>query len=264
MTADVLPDLAATSEPASEARSLVPVGWAVPARIRLRIGAQAGRQRAVIEDGHLILVLHAPPRDDEIARPARLFWRAPEGAWRASGAGLRDDDDGLAALHEHLGTLERAIVALDDRVDTASSARQFFEVLHAATPLQRTTRNLHRALQEARAAIEDRRVLALRDEASDLERAAELLVDDARNGLDYATARAAEEQAQRAEEAAVAQHRLNLLAAVFFPVTAIGSILGINMRSGLEGAHPGYFWLVLTVALGIGFVIRGAIARRQG
>lgn len=248
--------------PVSEERSLVPPGWTVPARIRERIGAQAGRQRAVVEAGHLVLVLHDPPREDEITRPARLFWRAPSGSWAASGTGLRSDADGLAALKDHLDGLERAVLALDARVDAATSARDFFEVLHAATPLHRTTRNLHRALEDARAAVEDRAVLALRDEANDLERAAELLVGDARNGLAYTTARAAEEQARSAEEAALAQHRLNLLAALFFPITAIGSIFGINMRTGLEGAHPAYFWVVLALAFAVGVLVRSGLARR--
>lgn len=262
VTAEVLPDVREAHEPTDEAGSLVPSSWRVPARIRQRIGAQGGRQRAVVEEGHLVLVLHAPPRDDEIERPARLFWRAPEGQWCATGSGLSSEGDGLAHLRGHLDALERALIALDDRVDAASTAREFFDVLHAATPLQRTTRNLHKALQEARLAIDDRHVLALRDEANNLERAAELLVRDARNGLEYTMARAAEAQAKSAADAAQAQHRLNLLAALFFPITAIGSILGINMRTGLEGSSPGYFWLVLAVALGIGFMIRQTLARR--
>jgi hypothetical protein len=247
-------------EPApSSTDSLVPLDWDVPSRIRQRVGVQAGRQRAIVAEGQLLLVLHEPPKENEIARPARLFWRDAHGVWRASGAG---EASGLPLLRAHLETLEAAILALDAKVDAAASAREFFEVLHAATPLHRTTRNLHRALHDARAEIEDRALLALRDEANDLERAAELLVGDARNGLEYTTARAAEEQARSAAEAALAQHRLNLLAALFFPITAIGSILGINMRTGLEGSSPGYFWLVLAVALGIGFVIRGTLARR--
>ncbi|MBM4358651.1 MAG: hypothetical protein FJ096_11145 [Deltaproteobacteria bacterium] len=249
------------TEPApASTDSLVPRDWDVPPRIRQRVGVQAGRQRAIVAEGHLLLVVHAPPQENEIARPARLFWRAVDGAWRASGPGT---ENGLRQLRDHLDTLEASILALDAKVDAATSAREFFEVLHAATPLHRTTRNLHRALHDARSEIEDRALLALRDEANDLERAAELLVGDARNGLEYTTARSAEEQARSAAEAAKAQHRLNLLAALFFPITAIGSILGINMKTGLEGSSPGYFWLVLAVALAIGFVIRGTLARRD-
>lgn len=244
--------------PTSDA-TLVPADWAVPAKIRERIGAQAGRQRAIVEEAHLLLVLHEPPKENEIARPARLFWRSPDGLWRTTREG---HGDGLAALRAHLDDLEATVVALDARVDAAVTARGFFEVLHLATPLHRTTRNLHRALHDARAAIADRDLLALRDEAHDLERAAELLVGDAKIGLDYTTARAAEEQARAAETAATAQHRLNLLAAVFFPITAIGSILGINMRTGLEGASPVYFWLVLALAFAIGFAIRGSLGRQ--
>ena len=46
---------------------------------------------------------------------------------------------------------------------------------------------------------------------------------------------------------------------MFFPVTAIGSILGINLRTGLESAPPAVFWAVLVLSFGVGFVIRGRI-----
>jgi hypothetical protein len=239
--------------------SVIPEGWSVPERIRQRVGTHAGRQRAIVEEGHLVLVVHEPPKNDEISRPARLFWRAPDGSWRATGAG---SSSGLPVLKRHLEALQQTIVKLDARVDSGQSAKDFFEVLHAATPLQRTTRNLHRALQEARDAIDVRELIALRDTAGELERAAELLVGDARNGLDFTIAKNAEEQARSAQRAAEAQHRLNLLAALFFPITAIGSIMGINLKTGLESAPPALFWAVLATALAVGIVVRGSIAKR--
>jgi hypothetical protein len=240
--------------------SVIPEAWQVPERIRRRIGAQAGRQRAIVEEGHLVLVVHEPPKENEITRPARLFWRAPSGDWRATGAG---NSSGLPVLKRHLEALQRTLVELDTRVDSGTTAKDFFEVLHAATPLQRTTRNLHRALQEARDALDAPEIIALRDSAGDLERAAELLVGDARNGLDFTIARSAEEQAGSAQRAAEAQHRLNLLAALFFPITAIGSIMGINLKTGLEGAPPALFWGVLVSALAVGVLVRGSLARKE-
>jgi len=235
---------------------VIPEVWAVPERIRQRVGAQAGQQRAIVESGHLVLVVHEPPKPDETTRPALLFWRSPEGTWRATGAG---QTDGLKALKRHLDTLRQVIQQWDGRVDAGKSAQDFFAVLTAATPLQRTTRNLHKALQSAREAVEDRELLTLRDAAAELERSAELLVTDARNGLDFTVARSAEDQAVQGRRAAEAQHRLNLLAALFFPVTAIGSILGMNLHTGLEGAPPAVFWVVLVLSFGVGFVIRGRL-----
>ncbi|MBK8697659.1 MAG: hypothetical protein IPN17_36770 [Deltaproteobacteria bacterium] len=49
---------------------------------------------------------------------------------------------------------------------------------------------------------------------------------DARNALEYTVARNTEAQAANGQRAVEAQHRLNLLAALFFPVTAIGLMLG--------------------------------------
>lgn len=237
---------------------VIPDAWQVPNRIRQRVGAQAGRQRAIVEEGHLLLIVHELPKDDEVTRPAKLFWRAPDGAWRASGAG---QSGGLPVLKRHLESIQQAIVQLDERVDSGKSAQDFFTVLNAATPLQRTSRNVHKALQDAREGVEDRDIITLRDSANDLERAADLLVGDARNALEYTVARNAEAQAANGQRAVDAQHRLNLLAALFFPVTAIGSILGMNLRTGMEGAPPFVFWAVLVFAFGSGFAIRSSLEK---
>ena len=237
---------------------VIPDAWQVPARIRQRVGVQAGRQRAIVEEGHLLLIVHELPKDDEVVRPAKLFWRAPDGTWRASGAG---QSSGLPVLKRHLETVQQALVQLDERVDAGKTAHDFFHVLNAATPLQRSARNLAKALQEARDGVDDRDIIALRDSAGDLERAAELLVSDARNALEYTVAKNAEAQAANGQRAVDAQHRLNLLAALFFPVTAIGSILGMNLRTGMEGAHPAVFWVVLVAAFASGFAIRNSLEK---
>lgn len=235
---------------------VIPEGWSVPNRIRQRVGVQAGRQRAIVEEGHLLLIVHEVPREDDTARTAKLFWRAPDGGWRASGAG---QSPGLPVLKRHLEAVQQALHQLDARVDAGKTAQDFFQVLNAATPLQRAVRNLAKALQEARDGVDDREIIGLRDSAGDLERAAELLVSDARNAMEYTVARNAEVQAATAQRAVDAQHKLNLLAALFFPVTAIGSILGTNLHTGLEHLPPALFWLVLLLAFGTGFAIRNSL-----
>lgn len=237
-------------------KQVIPESWQVPARFRQRMGAQAGRQRAMVEEGHLLLVLHEVPKPDGNERSAKLFWRAPDGTWRASGAG---QNDGLPVLKRHLEAYQTSLNALDVQVDKGSTAQDFFAVLNAATPLQRATRNLHKAMQEARDGVDDREVITLRDAAGELERAAEIVVSDARNGMEYCVARNAEREAANSAKAVEAQHKLNLLAALFFPVTAIGSILGINLRTGLEHTSPVVFWVVLVSAFGVGFAIRGSL-----
>ena len=57
-----------------------------------------------------------------------------------------------------------------------------------------------------------------------------------------------------------ASHRLNLLAALFFPVTAVGSILGIQIANGLEKVYPPYtFWAIVAASILLGLIVRSSI-----
>jgi hypothetical protein len=234
---------------------VIPDSWQVPMRFRQRVGNQAGRQRAMVHDGHLLLILHDVPGDNDFERSARVFWRAPDGQWKATGS----SGSGLPALRRHVETFAAAAQALDEKVDKGVSAEDFYGVLHKATPLSRTSRNLHKALQEARDAVDDKEIISLRDASGDLERAAEMVVNDARTALEYTAAKKAEEQAVSARKQAESQHRLNLIAALFLPISAFGSVLGINLPSGLEGAGPWLFWVIVVSCFAAGFVIRSVV-----
>jgi len=97
--------------------------------------------------------------------------------------------------------------------------RTIFDLLRSIAPLHRTARHLYATLQEARELVpEDRDLINLRDQIGEIERALELLHGDAKNGLEFTVARQAEQQAERTYDMAVSAHRLNLLAAAFFPV----------------------------------------------
>jgi len=235
--------------------SLIPEAWGVPERFRQRLGAEAGRQRARVEEGHVLLVLHERPEPGDIERSARLFWRAPAGEWKATGT----KGNGLAALKDHVEGYRDAIQQLDDEVENAASAVEIYHVLRSATPLTRAARYMHRALEEARDELEHRDILLLRDAAGDVERASELLLSDAKNALDYIDAKAAEEQTVLARATTDAQHRLNLIAAFCLPVTAVGSVFGMNLTSGIEGGGIWVFWLVTVAGFGMGFFVRGTI-----
>lgn len=239
--------------------SPIPATWDVPASIRDRLGNKGGRQRALLGDGHLVLVLHAPPNPDEPGqREHRFFWRKPDGTWRASGGGPPT----IVPLRAHVEEFAALLEGLDDDVDAADSAKDYFDVLKRVTPLLRTTRNMHAALQEARGAIADRDLITLRDAANDVERAAELVATEAKSGLDFRMAKSAEEQAERQAHMAEAGHRLNLLAALFFPITALGSLLGMNLVHGFESWNaPFTFWLVSAGAFGIGWALRASMPK---
>lgn len=235
--------------------SPIPITWDVPESIRVRVGHAVGRQRLIVEDEHVLVLLHAQPKaDDPTRRDARLFWRRPDGTWRAS---AREGDSTIAPLRAHVDGFHATVEAFEDQIEQAVVAGDWFRVLHALAPFARTARNLARVMQELRERLPaDREVLVLRDRASDVERAAELVHQWASQGLDFSIARANEEQARLAEVIARSGHRLNRLAALTLPLTALGALLGTNLQSGLETlAAPYLFWGFGIGMVAVGFVL---------
>ena len=251
----------------------IPSGWDLPASLSARIGQGAGRQRAMTDDGNLLIVLHRVPKPNSNAREGVLFWRAPATSsgndemtgqisaveWRSTAA-----KDGLPSMRLHLDEYERAINELEKRHETANDARGLFEVLEAIAPILRAAKNLGNTLQSALdqmpAAVE---LLPLREQAGDFERAAELLQTDAKNALDYQIARGNEESARLANEAAKSGQRLNIIAAITLPITALSGVFGMNLRSGLENAPPSLFWGVFGVGAAFGVALSLVLARTK-
>jgi len=197
--------------------SLLPKTWNIPQIFRERLGDSAGKQRLMDEEGHLLLILHKVPKaNDDSERQAAFFWLSDVGEWKSIPAG-----GGLAALTEHLNEYEVLITELDDKVEKAKSARDYFSILHDATPVLRATRHMMGVLQQARDARKsDRKILLLRDRAVELERGIDLLTADAKAGMEFITAEAAAEQAEIAHQATMEARRLNILAAFFFASSA--------------------------------------------
>ena len=82
-----------------------------------------------------------------------------------------------------------------------SAFSAYFQVRHAITPLRRAAHNMHKALQAGREAVpDDRELISCRNMADTIERAAELVYEDAEHGLQYAIARQAAEISLRASE----------------------------------------------------------------
>lgn len=232
-------------------RSLLPLSWQVPDEFHRRLGDQPGRQRTMKADGHLLVILHAPPSPDSAEREGRFFWRDPNGQWTPPGTA--PSQPGIGQL---LADYEKAIDRLQEMEDAAQSARDYFTLLNHLTPLARAARNLHEALQEAReAAPEDRQLLLWRDRAYVLARSAELLHSDAKNALDFAVAQRAEEEAESSRRAATAAYRLNTLVACFFPVATLAAIFGVNLHHGMEGWDEQYAPLPMVAILGGGLLI---------
>jgi hypothetical protein len=237
----------------AEARpsALLPPAWQVPAEFRRRLGDDAGRQRTMVADGHLLVVLHVPPKPDSAARAGRIFWRDPTGKWTPSGAS--PSQPGVGDL---LTEYEKANDALQKAEDAATTARDYFDLLNKLNPMVRSTRNLHQALQDAREAMpEDRSLILWRDRAYAISRAAELLHADAKNALDFAVAQRAEEEAEHSRRLAAASHRLNILAAMFFPIATLAAIFGMELRNGLELLDQQQGPLPMLAILGVGAVL---------
>ena len=210
-------------------------------------------------DGHLLLVLHEPPRDGETRRKARLFWRSPEGSWQSNGLG-----PGIAALRKHLNEYLDLIDRLDKAEDRAERAEDYFRILWDLAPLHRAAGNMHDTLREARDLVrEDHELIVCRDEAYHVYRSVELLQGDAKIGLDCAIARRAEEEAESGHRMAVAGHRLNVLVAIFFPIATIATVFGMNLDHGLGATEgPWLFWLLVSASVVCGFFLRAAITEK--
>jgi hypothetical protein len=238
---------------------VIPATWELPDAIKIRFGEKAGRQRSMFHEGHLLLILHTAPEPEENDRNGVLFWKTSGGDWLTTAHG-----NGLAALESHIGVYHDRIEDLDQSLDITRDAAGLFKILSSVAPILRAAKNMTKALQSARELTgNDREIITLRDEAEMVEQQAELLWLESKNALDFDIAKRAEEQSEQSEEISLAAHRLNLLAAIFFPITAIASVLGVSIETGLEGwLTPLRFWLVMAMSLGFGVLLKGLLAPR--
>jgi len=231
--------------------------WNIPDKIRERFGDNAGRQRAMSADGHLLLVLHEPPGENGRERTARLLWRDPSGSWT-----WNKDGDRTNLLKKHLADFANRFDQLDRQFQEASCADDYFQLLQALMPLHRTSCHMHATLQQAREMVpEDHGIIVARDAAADIERAFELLTTDARDGLDYTIAKRAEFQSQQSYEMTASAHRLNLLAAMFLPITALSSVFGMHLVHGTEAfQNPVLFMGIIAAGFLVGLLVTRNIA----
>jgi hypothetical protein len=239
--------------------NVIPHNWEVPTVFRDRLGAHAGRQRTMYADGHLLIILHDVPKAAVPERTARLFWRKPDGTWKSTGSGVTN----IAALKAHVETYGIAADALEARAATANRAADWFGLLHESAPLLRAARGMSAALQEARELVKaDSQVIALRDTGQDVERALELIHGHARSGLDYSIAKSVEDSAQSSKHVLESGHRLNLIAATFLPITALGALFSMQLEHGLEHWEaPWPFWIVAGVAFLLGLIVRASLPK---
>ncbi len=231
---------------------LIPATWQLPDEFRQRLGSTVGRQRLMQSQNELLIVAHHVPEPDEAGRRGILFWRDASGEWRAS-----NGDPAKAAIGMHLARYAKKIDEYDAMESKAIRADDYLPILEGMAPIVRSSRNLLETLDQARQALpEDRTMIDHRDKAYELSRQAELLYEDAKNSMDVAMVRRADEQAASAREMAIASHRLNMLAALFFPFAALGGIFGTTLTDNWTWSHSAIpFILYLALGSLMGFFL---------
>ena len=238
---------------------LIPEHWSsFPEEFRMRLGTNVGRQRVMSANEDLLVIGHVVPEHDEAGRRGVLFWRDSQGKWHCS-----NGDPGKDSLSMHLDRYAKRIDQYEHQETTAIHADDYLRLLEGLAPLVRSCRNLLESLEEARKALPyERQLIDHRDRAYDLSRQAELLYEDSKNSMDVAVIRRADEQANSTHQMTVAAHRLNMLAAVFFPFATLGAIFGTTLTdnwSWSQSQHP--FVLFLFTGLLVGLALSIFIAR---
>lgn len=233
---------------------IIPPTWNLPEALHARVGRTTyGRQRAILEDGHVLLVLHKPPGPDDVEREGVLCWRSPAGDWQVNRGGA-----GPAAVKRHIQLYEEVETKAVQDYEAAGNSTALFNLLEVLTPIVRAARSMHAAIQAARESVgNDPFLIELRDLAYEVDRNLELLIEDVRNAIQYRMAREAEEQARLTRQALHASHRLNILAALFFPLMAVASVFGMNFAHGFNEHDPKIFWLTALISAALGFAIKG-------
>lgn len=235
---------------AKENAMQLPTNWQLPDEIKQRFGQKgAGKQRAMLAQGHLLLVLHKLPQPGNRQRQGIFFWRHPQGLWQCS-----DGGEGLPKLKKHLKDYSKVEQRLSQDYEQAEGAEDYFQLLEKLAPVCRAAKNMMDTLQAARENVaDDRDIIDLRDWAYNLDRTLDLLHTDAKNALEFDLAKQAEEQSRLSLESVHTAQRLNFLAAVFLPLTALCSLFGMNLPHGLEQSSMG-FWFILGLGMLLGIV----------
>ena len=232
-------------------KPLIPSNWAsFPDEFRNRLGSTVGRQRIMQSEQDLLVVAHQVPEHDELGRRGVLFWRDASGEWRCS-----NGDPGKAALGLHLDRYAKKLDTFENSVSKAMRADDYLALLEGLAPIVRSNRNLFETLEEARKAVpSDRSLIDHRDKAYDLSRQADLLYEDSKNSMDVAMVRRADEQAQASHKMMVAAHRLNTLAALFFPFATLGAIFGTTLTDNWnwsKSAVPFFIFVIISGLTGL-------------
>lgn len=227
----------------------LPPDWQAPLDIQSRLGAQVGRQRAIIDESltneqksPLLLVLHEIPERGE-PRQGVFYWRNLSHQWFVYRQGQDYDprEDGLAALSDHLSHYEAVLEDLREDYEAARRAHHYLAILENVAHKSHAADNLHRTLETARTFMREKKIdydveiINARDRAYNLKRELDLLYLDTQNALDYREAHASE--------------ILNLLILIFFPLTLVASLIQTGIMERIPALFPMIDPLLMQIGL---------------
>lgn len=239
-------------------KSIIPKSWNVPQTIRHRVGENVGRQRLIKEDGEVLVLLHqVPSAEDKGRREAAMFWYDGQGNWKSS-----PTSGGRSELATLVGDYQKRLAELDAALETLDDVDVVHNVIDEATPVARAGRHLAQVVGELRQCLsDDLEVLTIRDQAVNMERSGELLLQDAKSSLDFMVAKNAAAQAKDANRAAKEAQKLNRLAAFFFPLMTIAAVFGMNRPS--EILSNGGIITIVILGLVLGAIVRSSLKKSE-
>lgn len=240
-----------------------PPSWALPEELLAQVGEFANRQRALAHEGQLLVILHHPPEQEKTFRRSLILRRERDGRWSAveeSNPGVEADPE--IVMCELLNAYRARLDVLDDAINEESTADGLYAVVQALIPLRRALRNLDLTLADAVQRVPPKRPLIVwREQAHIVAREAELLYEEAEAAIAFHSANETVQSRASQEAMERAAHRLNLVVALFLPLTAIASVFGMNLASGLETASKSLFWTFLAVGLALGAIMAVLLTR---
>lgn len=227
----------------------LPADWQAPLDIQNRLGAQVGRQRAIVDESvsdekksPLLLVLHEIPERGE-PRRGIFYWRNLTHQWFVyrQGQPYEAREDGLAALNDHLQRYEAVQQQLREDYEEARRAHHYLALLEEVALQSHAADNLYRTLEMARTFMREKQIdydveiINTRDRAYNLKREFDLLYLDTQNALDYREAHASE--------------ILNLLILIFFPLTLVASLIQTGITERMPTLLPTVDPLLIQIGL---------------
>lgn len=235
---------------------VLPKHYEIESDLAEQLSGRPGHQRCVVGESELLLVVHEVPQAGIPERKAIFFWKQRDGNW------LQPSGTGLCELGALLDRYAKAIDINEELLEKTESTELVFKILRHAGPLTRSTRNLAHALEATLIQEpDDRQIISYRDRAHELERAAELLHNDARETLIYWQAEASEEHARASDRLGKILFKLNLITGFFLPLVALGSLLGMNVN--LPDFIQNLFWVIFIGGLTFGGLLLWFVSRNN-